>query len=330
MLGSTTRIAMLVPSNERGGQQLSSGVSGGGVEEVKVEPVVEEEMAGNQRQEGGAQARHMNVAAGEEGAPRTMGYYMAPRPADIQSPILHPTVAANNFEIKLALVTMIQSNTLFHGNESESPREHVQRLLELAGILKINGVPVEALQLIFPYSLLGKALRWLNNRPPRSITSWDDLLNKFMARYCPPSKMVEWRKKINVERHFSKLKLASNGVEDQSRALGDSCLSLSLSRNCSLSQKLESPSVWLKICLKRHQWPKHGRGHGRDLPEPARVSASVNYTASSWGETRPCFAEDTAVLWWNRAVLWCPCLQLNLPNRICSRHKKHGHRNTAV
>ncbi|CAL1354978.1 unnamed protein product [Linum trigynum] len=51
----------------------------------------------------------------------------------------------------------------------------------------------------FSYSLLGKALRWLNNHPPRSITSWDNLLNKFMARYCPPSKMAQWRMKIT---HF--------------------------------------------------------------------------------------------------------------------------------
>ncbi|CAL1411279.1 unnamed protein product [Linum trigynum] len=39
----------------------------------------------------------------------------------------------------------------------------------------------------------------LNNLPPRSISSWDDLLNKFMTRYYPPSKTVEWRKKIT---HF--------------------------------------------------------------------------------------------------------------------------------
>ncbi|CAL1414897.1 unnamed protein product [Linum trigynum] len=83
---------------------------------------------------------------------------------------------------------------------------------------------------------------------------------------------------LDVDRHFSKLKLASNGVENTSRALGDSCSSLSLSRNCSVSLKLESPSVWLKICLKGHQWPKHGRGHGRVMPQPARALARVNYT----------------------------------------------------
>ncbi|CAL1392659.1 unnamed protein product [Linum trigynum] len=87
---------------------------------------------------------------------------------------------------------------------------------------------------------------------------------------------------LDVDRHFSKLKLASNDVEDQSRALGDSCSSLSLSRNRFLSQKLESPSVWLKICLKMHQWPKHGRGHDRVMPQPARALARVNYTAMCW------------------------------------------------
>ncbi|CAL1378907.1 unnamed protein product [Linum trigynum] len=157
-------------------------------------------MAGNQRQDGAAQARQLNDAAEEEDAPRTMRYYMAPRSVDLQLEILHPPVAANNFEIMPPLVTMIQSNALFDGLESESPREHVQRFLELAGSLKINGVPAETLQLrLFPYSLSGKAHRWLNNHTPRSITSWDDLLNKFMARYCLPLKTAEWRKKIT---HF--------------------------------------------------------------------------------------------------------------------------------
>ncbi|CAL1388462.1 unnamed protein product [Linum trigynum] len=157
-------------------------------------------MAENQREAGAVQARNLNDAAAEEEAPRTMRYYMAPRPANIQSPILHPPVAANNIEIKPALVTMIQNNALFHGLPSESPREHVQRFLELAGSLKINGMPDEALQLrLFPYSLAGKAIRWLNNHPPRSITSWDNLLYKFITYYCPPSKTAKWRKIIT---HF--------------------------------------------------------------------------------------------------------------------------------
>ncbi|CAL1394217.1 unnamed protein product [Linum trigynum] len=65
---------------------------------------------------------------------------------------------------------------------------------------------------------------------------------------------------LDVDWHFSKLKLASNGVEDQSRALGNSCSSLSLSRSHSFSPKLESPELWLKICLKGENPDSHGQG----------------------------------------------------------------------
>ncbi|CAL1370891.1 unnamed protein product [Linum trigynum] len=169
-------------------------------EEEEGEPIVGAEIAENQREAKAGQARNLNDVVAEKEAPTTMGYYIAPRPADIQSPILNPPIAANNFNIKLDLVTMIENNALFHGHATESAREHIQRFLELAGSLKINGMSAEALQLrLFPYSLTGKALWWLNNRPPRSITSWDDLLNKFMSCYCPPSKTAEWRKMIT---HF--------------------------------------------------------------------------------------------------------------------------------
>ncbi|CAL1377688.1 unnamed protein product [Linum trigynum] len=124
---------------------------------------------------------------------------------------------------------------------------------------------------------------------------------------------------LDVDRHFSKLKLPSNGVEDQARELGDSCSLLSLSRNRSVSLKLESPSLWLKICLKGHQWPKHDRGHGRALPQPARALASVNYTASAMGETRACFGEDMAVLWLTRPCFQPVFLADICHTQICSR-----------
>ncbi|CAL1412118.1 unnamed protein product [Linum trigynum] len=78
----------------------------------------------------------------------------------------------------------------------------------------------------------------------------------------------------------------------------------SLSRNRSVSLKLESPYVLAEICLKGHQWPKHGQGHGRVMPQPARVLARFNYTASLLVKTRACLMMDTVVLWWTR-----PCFQ---------------------
>ncbi|CAL1389185.1 unnamed protein product [Linum trigynum] len=89
---------------------------------------------------------------------------------------------------------------------------------------------------------------------------------------------------LDVDRHFSKLKPSSNGDEDQARALGDSCSLLSLSRNRSISQKLESPSVLAEICLKGHHWAKYGRGHGRALLQPARALPRVKNTPARVGQ----------------------------------------------
>ncbi|CAL1382996.1 unnamed protein product [Linum trigynum] len=66
---------------------------------------------------------------------------------------------------------------------------------------------------------------------------------------------------LGVDRHFSKLKLGSNGDEDQARALGNSCSSLSLSRNRSVSLQLGTPSLvagnWLKTRKSRLTRPCH-------------------------------------------------------------------------
>ncbi|CAL1379048.1 unnamed protein product [Linum trigynum] len=63
-----------------------------------IEEGVVVEMAANQHRGANPLPNPNGEAEAKEG-PRTMGYYMAPRATDIQSPIFHPPVASNNFEI---------------------------------------------------------------------------------------------------------------------------------------------------------------------------------------------------------------------------------------
>ncbi|CAL1394222.1 unnamed protein product [Linum trigynum] len=109
---------------------------------------------------------------------------------------------------------------------------------------------------------------------------------------------------LDVNRHFSKLKLASNGDEDQARALGDSCSSLSPSRNHSVSLKLESPSVLAEICLKGHQWQSTVEGTAVLCLSPPVLWLGLITRPLCWekhgralGRTQPCFG-------WTR-----PCFQ---------------------
>lgn len=69
------------------------------------------------------------------------------------SSIARPTVEANNFEIKLALLQIIQQNQ-FGGSPSEGPYTHLMIFLEYCDTLKINRVSSDALKFhLFPFSL---------------------------------------------------------------------------------------------------------------------------------------------------------------------------------
>ena len=46
-------------------------------------------------------------------------------------------------------------------------------------------------------SLRDKAKNWLNSLAPNSITSWEDLVQKFLSKFFPPAKTAKMRIEIN-------------------------------------------------------------------------------------------------------------------------------------
>ena len=61
--------------------------------------------------------------------------------------IRQPTVDANNFELKPALITMVQQHQ-FTGHPTEDPNEHLGRFLRMANTMKLNGVRPEFCKII--------------------------------------------------------------------------------------------------------------------------------------------------------------------------------------
>jgi len=50
-------------------------------------------------------------------------------------------------------------------------------------------VSLEVINLkLFPFSLKDKAKTWFNFLPKNSIATWDEMANKFLTKYFPPSK----------------------------------------------------------------------------------------------------------------------------------------------
>ena len=103
------------------------------------------------------------------------------------SAIRQPTVNANNFELKQALITMVQQHQ-FTVHPTEDPNEHLGRFLRMANIVKMNGARPELLKLhLFPFSLRDIAATWYESLPYGSVDTWEELVEAYLGRFFPPS-----------------------------------------------------------------------------------------------------------------------------------------------
>ena len=74
---------------------------------------------------------------------------------DEYSAVRQPAIEANNFELKPALITMMQQHQ-FTRHPSEDPNEHMRIFMRMANTVKLNGVRLEVIKLqLFPFSLRG-------------------------------------------------------------------------------------------------------------------------------------------------------------------------------
>ena len=115
-------------------------------------------------------------------------------PPSVTLPVIRrPAIQANNFELKSITLQLLQA-IQFHGLAHEDPNSHILNFLEVCDTVKYNGVSDEAIRLrLFPFSLKEKANHWLISEPLDSITSWDELVNKFLVRFFPLVKAAKLR-----------------------------------------------------------------------------------------------------------------------------------------
>ena len=76
---------------------------------------------------------------------------------------------------------------------------HLTNFIEVCDTVKYNGVTKKALRLrLFPLSLGDKAKHWLTSQPLDSITSWNDLVQKFLTKFFPPTKITQLVQEIKT------------------------------------------------------------------------------------------------------------------------------------
>lgn len=79
---------------------------------------------------------------------------------------------------------MLHTNGQFTALSNKDPTVHIQDFLETSDTYTPTGVYKDYVRLtIFPFSLLGEVKIWFNSEPANSITTWNDLAQKFLIRF---------------------------------------------------------------------------------------------------------------------------------------------------
>ncbi|XP_062161989.1 uncharacterized protein LOC133869023 [Alnus glutinosa] len=117
---------------------------------------------------------------------RSLRDLFAPVATNSASCIVLPPTNATHFDLKPHVITLLPS---FHGLDLENPYSHVKKFKDICATFKFQNFSEEFVHLrLFPFSLHDRAKAWLDSNMPGSITSWDNLLNKFYNKFFPMSK----------------------------------------------------------------------------------------------------------------------------------------------
>jgi uncharacterized coiled-coil protein SlyX len=129
-------------------------------------------------------------------AERTIRKFSSPSNTNV--PIGPTTTAGDgNFELKPALINMVQANPFFD-KPNEDANAHLQHFLEVCRTFTIRGVTDDAIRLsLFPFSLLKKANQWFYAKRD-AINTWDKYSKAFLAKFFPVGKTNALRARIRV------------------------------------------------------------------------------------------------------------------------------------
>nr|XP_009779683.1 PREDICTED: uncharacterized protein LOC104228837 [Nicotiana sylvestris] len=119
-----------------------------------------------------------------------------PNIANVTSNIVKPRITGH-FELKQSMIQLLHANGQFMGLPNEDPQQHILNFLEISDTYITNGVTPDYVRLtLFPFSLLCEGKRWLKAELANSITSWNELARKFLARFFPSGKTAKIRNEI--------------------------------------------------------------------------------------------------------------------------------------
>lgn len=118
--------------------------------------------------------------------------YTMPSINEATTNIRRHIIQATHFDIKLAIIQMIQKTVQFNRLAHEDPNQHIGNSLEICDTFKQTGIFDDVIShKLFLFSLKDKAKVWLNSLAPSTITTWEELAQNFLAKYFALAKMAK-------------------------------------------------------------------------------------------------------------------------------------------
>ncbi|CAL2264221.1 unnamed protein product [Prunus armeniaca] len=121
-----------------------------------------------------------------------LGNSLTAHATNIPGCITYPAVEeGSTFEIKHHMLSILPT---FHGLSTDDPNMHIAEFLMGCKNILVKGLSAESIKLrLFPYTLKDQARRWLLTLPSGSISTWNQLSEKFLNKYFPASKTLDMR-----------------------------------------------------------------------------------------------------------------------------------------
>ncbi|XP_021817899.1 uncharacterized protein LOC110760032 [Prunus avium] len=128
-------------------------------------------------------------------AGRPLRESLAARANDVPNCIVYPTQEdGDSFEIRHHMLEILPT---FRGLPNEDANIHIAKFIVGCKNILIKGFSAEAIKLrLFPFTLNDKAKTWLFTLPANSITTWQHLHTKFLNKYYPASKTLNYKREI--------------------------------------------------------------------------------------------------------------------------------------
>jgi hypothetical protein len=148
--------------------------------------------------------QHQPPPMGEQPRPEHKIKLCTPDIVDL--PIINLQDAGRPFKIKVSTIRMVQ-HLPFTGKED--PNLHLQAFVQLCQTFDEDGVAQDQMRVvIFPFSLLGRALRWLHTLSAELKQDWEALMRNFMKEFYSPTKTPSLCNKIDTFAQFQKEMIA--------------------------------------------------------------------------------------------------------------------------